>query len=101
MRRIAALLFVPSLIWCATPRYSQRVGPVNTAKEAKSIAEQGTQGIAVSARRIHLNGASGGWEVEVHMPKEDRGWRCTIDCDTRGIRNKDRIPNPKAPKGHR
>lgn len=69
-------------------------GTVKNAKDAKTIAEHETGGIAVSARQVPLNGASGGWEVEVHMPKEDRGWRCTIDNDTRQVHTKDRIPNP-------
>lgn len=67
---------------------------VGTEREARSIAEQDTGGRAVSARRIPLNGATGGWEVDVHMPKEDRGWRCIVDRDTHGVRTKDRIPNP-------
>jgi len=100
MRRIAALLLVPALVLSAGTRKPRRGGPVNSAKDAKTIAEQDTSGIAVSARRIHLNGASGGWEVDVHMPKEDRGWRCIIDNDTHMVHTKDRIPNPKPPKGH-
>ena len=92
--RVALLLCVPALLM-AGPRHPRRgIGPVRTAKEAKAIAEQDTNGIAVSARLVHLNGASGGWEVDVHMPKEDRGWRCTVDCDTHQVYTKDRIPNP-------
>jgi hypothetical protein len=75
--------------------------PVSTAREAKAIAEQHTGGIAVSARRIPLNGATGGWEVDVHMPGEARGWRCTVDNDTHMVHTKTRIPNPKAPKSRR
>ena len=73
-------------------------GPVNSAKEAKSIAEQETSGLALSARRIRLNGATCGWEVVVHMPGETRGWRCIVDCDTHAVFTKDRIPNPEAPR---
>ena len=51
-------------------------------------------GRAVSANRIPLNGASGGWEVDVHMPKDSRGWRCIIDADTRTVYTKTRIDNP-------
>jgi hypothetical protein len=69
-------------------------GTVKTAKDAKAISERETGGIAVSARQVPLNGASGGWEVDIHMPKEDRGWRCTVDSDTRLVHTKDRIPNP-------
>jgi len=103
--RSAALLLVPSLVLMAGSKQSKkqvhRAGPVSSAKEAKDIAERETGGVAVSAKRIHLNGASGGWEVDVHMPKEDRGWRCTIDADTHGVYTKDRIPNPKVSKNHR
>ena len=69
-------------------------GVVKNAKDAKGIAEFETGGIAVGARRIPLNGASCGWEVDVHMPKDDRGWRCVVDCDSRALHTKDRIPNP-------
>ncbi len=75
------------------------VGVVRSAKEAKQIAEAETGGIAVDARRTRLNGASCGWEVDVRMPKEDRGWRCMVDCDTRSVHTKDRIPNPPARGG--
>lgn len=72
-------------------------GPVRSASEAKAIAERELGGVAVGARRTSLNGATCGWEVDVHMPTEERGWRCIIDCDTRMIYTKDRIPNP--PRG--
>jgi hypothetical protein len=77
---------------------SRHAGPVSTAKEAKDIAQKDTGGIAISARRIPLNGATGGWEVDVHMPNEDRGWRCIVDCDTHTVYTKDRIPNPPLKK---
>jgi len=91
-----ALASVPALILSAgTARPRKHAsGLVRTAKEAKTIAEQETGGKAVSARRIPLNGASGGWEVDVHMPNEDRGWRCVIDCDTRSVYTKTHIDNP-------
>ena len=105
MLRSAALLMVPALVLMAsgTPHKKQahRGGPVNSVKEAKEIAEREVGGIAVSARRIHLNGASSGWEVDVRMPKEDRGWRCIIDSDTHSVHTKDRIPNPQAAKNRR
>lgn len=103
MRWLPLLLFGPLLFahfehtGNRNPR-SRRTGPVRTTKEAKDIAERDTGGIAVSARRIPLNGASCGWEVDVHMPKEDRGWRCTVDCDTHAVYTKDRIPNPPPKK---
>lgn len=80
----------------AKPRVA--VGLVRNAQDAKRIAEVETGGIAVDARRTRLNGASCGWEVDVHMPKEDRGWRCMVDCDTRQVHTKDRIPNPPVRK---
>jgi hypothetical protein len=99
MRKTALLLLVPCLL-CAAPRRRRTSGPVSSAKEAKAIAEQETGGLPISARRIPLNAASGGWEVDVHMPKDDRGWRCVIDNDTHMVRTKEHIPNPPC-KGRR
>ncbi len=99
----AALALVPALVLSAGTSRSRKhaTGLVRTAKEAKAIAEQETGGKAVSARRIPLNGASGGWEVDVHMPHEERGWRCVIDCDTRTVHTKTHIENPGGkPKEH-
>jgi hypothetical protein len=95
MRSLYTLLLVPSLVLSAAPKHPRHGGPVHSAKEAEAIAEKETGGIAVSAHRIPLNGATGGWEVEIHMPKEERGWRCIVDCDTHAVFTKDRIPNPK------
>ncbi|HEX7599294.1 MAG TPA: hypothetical protein VF518_13850, partial [Polyangia bacterium] len=53
-----------------------------------------TGGKATSARRLPLNGASGGWEVDVRMPHEDKGWRCIIDADTRMVLSKNRSSQP-------
>ena len=89
---VALLPLLPAS--AAKPPKARAVAMVRSAKEAKAIAEQETGGIAVSARKVPLNGATGGWEVDVRMPKEDRGWRCTIDSDTRMVHTKDRIPNP-------
>jgi len=75
--------------------------PVGSAREARAIAEHETSGIAVSARRIHLNGATGGWEVDLRMPGETRGWRCVVDSDTRAVYTKTRIPNPEPPKNRK
>lgn len=92
----AALALAPALVLSAGAHRSKKpvTGLVRTAKEAKTIAEQETGGKAVSARRVPLNGASGGWEVDVRMPHEDRGWRCVIDCDTRTVHTKTHIENP-------
>ena len=94
--RLLAILLVPVMLAGGPPkpRLRPRGGPVSTAREAKAICEQDTGGRAVSARRVPLNGASGGWEVEVHLPKENRGWRCIVDNDTHQVYTKDRIPNP-------
>lgn len=94
--RAATLLFVPALLLSAGGR-RHHGGPLVNEKDAKAIAARDTGGEPVSAREIPLNAASGGWEVEVHMPNEERGWRCVIDDDTRMVRTKERIANPPAP----
>jgi hypothetical protein len=91
---LALALFGPALILAATSIHARTPGTVKSPKEAKAIAEQDTGGKATSARRIPLNGASGGWEVDVRMPREDRGWRCIIDADTHMIHSKIRIDQP-------
>lgn len=93
---LALALFLPALVLSAgtTKPKKPASGLVRSAKEAKAIAERETGGKATSARRIPLNGASGGWEVEVHMPREDKGWRCIIDADTRMVHSKTRIDQP-------
>ncbi len=98
MRAVLALLVVSSLALASGSKSRHSGGLVRTSKEAMTVAEQDTSGIAVHARRIALNGASCGWEVEVHMPKEERGWLCVVDCDTHMVFTKHRIPNPKASK---
>lgn len=94
----AALALVPALVLSAgTPRSRKHSGgPVRTAGEAKAIAERETGGKAVSVRRIPLNGASGGWEVDLRMPGEARGWRCIVDSDTHMVHSKARIDQPGA-----
>ncbi len=96
IRTLAMALLVPALVLSAGTTKSKKhaSGPIKSAKEAKAIAEQDTGGKATTARRIPLNGASGGWEVEVHMPREDKGWRCIIDADTRMVHSKTRIDQP-------
>ena len=95
---LALALLVPALVLSAGTTKSRKraSGPLKSAKEAKAIAEQETGGKAQSARRIPLNGASGGWEVDVRMPKETKGWRCIIDSDTRMVETKTRIDQPGA-----
>lgn len=95
-RPMALALLVPALVLSAgtTKPKKPATGLVRSAKEAKAIAERDTGGKAVSARRIPLNGASGGWEVDVHMSREDKGWRCIIDSDTRMVHSKTRIDQP-------
>ena len=91
---LALALIVPALVLSAATAKPSSSGLVKSAKQAKAIAEQDTGGKATSARRIPLNGASGGWEVEVRMPREDKGWRCIIDADTRTVHTKTHIDQP-------
>jgi len=95
----ATLALLPALALSAgttRPRGHRATGPISSAKEAKAIAERETGGKAVSARRIPLNGASGGWEVDLRMPGEERGWRCILDSDTHMVHSKARIDQPGA-----
>jgi hypothetical protein len=94
----AALALVPALVLSASPSKPKKrsAGPVKSAGEAKAIAERETGGKAVHTRRIPLNGASGGWEVDLRMPGEARGWRCIIDSDTHMVHSKTRIDQPGA-----
>jgi hypothetical protein len=91
---LALALLAPALVLSAASAKKRPSGLVTSAKQAKVIAEQDTGGKAASARRIPLNGASGGWEVDVRMPREDKGWRCIIDADTRTVHTKTRIDQP-------
>ncbi|HEX7554920.1 MAG TPA: PepSY domain-containing protein [Geothrix sp.] len=95
---LALALLIPAIVLPAgtTKPRKRTSGPVKSAKQAKAIAEQETGGKAISARRVPLNGASGGWEVDVRMPKEAKGWRCIIDADTRMVATKTRIDQPGA-----
>ncbi len=96
LQPMALALLVPALVLAAGTTKSKKhaSGPIKSAKEAKAIAEQDTGGKAINARRIPLNGASGGWEVDVRMPHEAKGWRCIIDSDTRMVYSKTRIDQP-------
>lgn len=95
---LALVLLVPGIVLAAgtTTSHKHAAGPVKSSKEAKAIAERDTGGKAASARRIPLNGASGGWEVDVKMPHEAQGWRCVIDSDTHMVLSKTRIAQPGA-----
>jgi len=95
-KSVALALLVPALVLSAGTSKSNKhsSGLIKSAKEAKAIAERETGGKAVTARRIPLNGASGGWEVEVRMPRDEKGWRCIIDADTRTVHSKTRIDQP-------
>ena len=95
-RTVGLALLVPALVLSAASPKMRASGRVKSSKEAKAIAEQDTGGKATGARRIPLNGASGGWEVDVRMPHEDKGWRCFIDADTRMVHSKTRIDQPGA-----
>ena len=95
--RLAALLILPALALSAGGHRHRRSGPLVSAKDAKAIAARETGGEAVSAKEVPLDGASGGWEVDVRMPKESQGWRCVIDDDSRMVMTKTRIPNPAGP----
>jgi hypothetical protein len=99
MLPLAPFILISATVPAPAPKYV--MVPVLTAREAKAIAEHRTGGIAVSARRIPLNGATGGWEVDVHMPREAQGWRCIVDRDSHGVRSRTRIPNPRPPKNRR
>ena len=63
---LASALLIPAIVLSArtTKPRKHASGPIKSAKEAKAIAEQETGGKVTSARRIPLNGASGGWEVD-------------------------------------
>jgi hypothetical protein len=58
-----------------------------SAANAMAVAEEATGGVAVSARRIDLNAASGGFEVLIRMPESGRAYRVVIDADTRRVRS--------------
>jgi len=65
-----------------------------TQDDAMAVAEAETGGEALSAHRIDLNAATGGYEVMVRMPEKERGYRVVIDVDTRRVRDTYAIPNP-------
>lgn len=64
------------------------------SERAKGVASVEVGGEAIAARRIDLNGATGGWEVVVRMSHGDKGWRVIVDRDTWTVRSKQEIANP-------
>jgi hypothetical protein len=93
---VVLALLIPAMVLPAAVPKKRSSYLVKSAKQAKAIAEQETGGRATSAQRIPLNGASGGWQVDVRMPQENLGWRCVIDADTRMVHSKTRIDQPGA-----
>lgn len=63
------------------------------AKKAKDIAAVEVGGEATAARRIDLNGATGGWEVFVKVQNQTYGWKVIIDRDTWTVREKQKVAN--------
>ena len=63
-------------------------------EQAESVAMSETGGRAVWSRKVDLNGATGGWEVGIHMKGQQEGWKVLVDRDTWKMRSKTRIPNP-------
>jgi hypothetical protein len=61
---------------------------------AQGIAATEVGGEALGARRIDLNGASGGWDVVVRVSDDER-WRVIIDRDTWTVRSKRKIEKPQ------
>jgi hypothetical protein len=64
------------------------------SEDAEAVAMSATGGKSVWSRKIDLNGATGGWEVGIHMKDQDYGWRVIIDRDTWTVRRKEKIANP-------
>ena len=67
---------------------------------ARQLVEAATGGKCVSFRRMRINGSTrDGFEIEVHMPGKDKGWRCEVDMDNPPkIYRKKEIPNPPPPR---
>lgn len=61
-------------------------------QKAKEIAAVEVRGEATAARRVDLNGATGGWEVIVRVDGDKpQLWRVLIDRDTWAIRSKKKL----------
>ena len=68
--------------------------PCLNGKSAKRIAELATGGEAVRAQKVPHNGSIHAWEVLVHMPGKEQGWRVVINWDDGKVLGKEAIPNP-------
>ncbi len=87
-------LLVP-VLFCAVCWPGAATTPCLTPEQAKAVAESATLGEAVSARRIVTHTAGfGEWEVLVHLPEGDHGWRCVISRDSGKLLKQERIKNP-------
>ena len=67
----------------------QRLERLESAR-AKDVAAVEVGGEALGARRIDLNGSTGGWEVFVRVSDEER-WRVIVDRDTWTVRKKEKV----------
>ena len=67
---------------------------------ARQVAEAATGGRAVSFTRVRINGSTvWGFEVRVHMPGKEKGWRCLVDLDfPPKVYSRQEIPNPPPPR---
>ena len=62
-------------------------------RKAMGIAAVEVGGSATGARRIDLNGATGGWEVFVSVQRDKSEWIVVVDRDTWTVRRKTRLKN--------
>lgn len=81
--------------WCAAPQEHRESDQARLERyereKAKGIAAVEVGGEAVAARRIDLNGATGGWEVLVKVEGKEVQWKVVIDRDTWTVRRKDKV----------
>ena len=89
-------LLVPALLYSVTSLAGAHSAqePCRTSDEAKAIAECATLGEAVTVLGIVQTDGTKGWEVLVHMPKKEKGYRCIIDWDLAKVRYQETIQNP-------
>ncbi len=90
---LLCLAATTSPAWCAAPQEHHDSNPGRQERyereKAMGIAAVEVGGEAVAARRIDLNGATGGWEVLVKA--KDEQWKVVIDRDTWTVRRKDKV----------